>query len=309
MFTFSTGFEAATLKVPSKDHVQTYDQYGNPIHHHDDDDGPHGPHAPGPRKQTIGFAKFRTRNEALDARDALSGRRVDAEKGNVLKAEMAKKNLHTRRGIAHDTIALAAMAALARERERDRQAERERETPSSGQRYAAAFDAFHSVASPPAPPSSIGTSLMQHIDNDAHYDERDQPTPAPSAQSVDGRRAYSSYPPPDESTPRGSNAARLAGLSIGSVPAGSASAGALPSPPLPRTANPADQNPPINTLYVGGLPAVLPSLTGPMSALHLEDALRSTFSRCPGFRRLNFRQKSNGPMVFVEVRRYCEEML
>ncbi|KAF8204684.1 hypothetical protein BJ912DRAFT_5342 [Pholiota molesta] len=52
-----------------------------------------------PRKQIIGFAKFRSREEALIARDVLQGRRVDIEKGAVLKAEMAKKNLHTKRGV------------------------------------------------------------------------------------------------------------------------------------------------------------------------------------------------------------------
>ncbi|KAJ7755920.1 hypothetical protein B0H16DRAFT_1315345, partial [Mycena metata] len=52
-----------------------------------------------PRKQIIGFAKFRTREEALGARDVLQGRRVDIDKGAVLKAEMAKKNLHTKRGV------------------------------------------------------------------------------------------------------------------------------------------------------------------------------------------------------------------
>lgn len=52
-----------------------------------------------PRKQIIGFAKFRSREEALVARDVLQGRRVDIEKGAVLKAEMAKKNLHTKRGV------------------------------------------------------------------------------------------------------------------------------------------------------------------------------------------------------------------
>ncbi|GAA5827230.1 hypothetical protein JCM11251_001181 [Rhodosporidiobolus azoricus] len=70
--------------------------------------------------------------------------------------------------------------------------------------------------------------------------------------------------------------------------------------PIPRTQNPADMNAPKNTLYVGGLPAVLPSLTGPFSASHLEDSLRNAFSRCPGFKRLQFRSKSNGPIVFVE---------
>ncbi|CCF49301.1 uncharacterized protein UHO2_05131 [Ustilago hordei] len=52
--------------------------------------------AAGKIKQIIGFAKFRTRTEALEARDALNGRKVDAEKGCVLKTEMAKKNLHTK---------------------------------------------------------------------------------------------------------------------------------------------------------------------------------------------------------------------
>ncbi|KIK67648.1 hypothetical protein GYMLUDRAFT_786894 [Collybiopsis luxurians FD-317 M1] len=52
-----------------------------------------------PRKQIIGFAKFRTREAAMEARDVLQGRRVDIEKGSVLKAEMAKKNLHTKRGV------------------------------------------------------------------------------------------------------------------------------------------------------------------------------------------------------------------
>ncbi|KAG0167156.1 hypothetical protein DFQ28_006237, partial [Apophysomyces sp. BC1034] len=80
MFIFSPGFEAATLKVPSKD--QEEDPGLNNINN--------------PRKQIIGFAKFRTRFEALESRDILNGRRVDAEKGSMLKAEMAKKNLHTK---------------------------------------------------------------------------------------------------------------------------------------------------------------------------------------------------------------------
>lgn len=40
---------------------------------------------------------YRTRQEALAARDMLSGRKIDLEKGCILKAEMAKKNLHVRR--------------------------------------------------------------------------------------------------------------------------------------------------------------------------------------------------------------------
>lgn len=47
-------------------------------------------------EQIIGFAKFRTRSDALQARDYLNGRMVDSERGCVLKTEMAKKNLHTK---------------------------------------------------------------------------------------------------------------------------------------------------------------------------------------------------------------------
>ncbi|KAI0326721.1 hypothetical protein GY45DRAFT_1258428 [Cubamyces sp. BRFM 1775] len=142
MFTFSPGFEAATLKIPNKEstsystnsaqngrtpglplpfgggsndpyNLVTLNQGGVLIDA--GRDGPmtswpaSGPNEDGhfgqsnmpmqpPRKQIIGFAKFRTRADALQARDVLQGRRVDVEKGAVLKAEMAKKNLHTKRG-------------------------------------------------------------------------------------------------------------------------------------------------------------------------------------------------------------------
>ncbi|KIM46491.1 hypothetical protein M413DRAFT_316136 [Hebeloma cylindrosporum] len=148
MFTFSPGFEAATLKIPNKEytayngllpsssnpsaqHQRAYptDPYSVvldagrdglaswPAAQHDDLAAHHynlstGLPNPTPalatssntlnlpqRKQIIGFAKFRTREEALSARDVLQGRRVDIEKGAVLKAEMAKKNLHTKRGV------------------------------------------------------------------------------------------------------------------------------------------------------------------------------------------------------------------
>ncbi|KAF9919725.1 hypothetical protein FBU30_010616 [Linnemannia zychae] len=89
MFVFTPGFEAATLKIPNKepqeDDALTQDVNGI-----------------NPRKQIIGFAKFRTHQEALQAIQVLSGRRVDAEKGSLLKAEMAKKNLHTRRGLSNE---------------------------------------------------------------------------------------------------------------------------------------------------------------------------------------------------------------
>jgi hypothetical protein len=150
MFTFSSGFEAATLKIPNKEYT-AYNGGGRPYASNYGSNDPYnlvtvnqggvvvdggrdgttsswpaatpqnqpgderepgappfgaGPPGAGPqqgmmppRKQIIGFAKFRTRSDALEARDVLQGRRVDIEKGAVLKAEMAKKNLHTKRGV------------------------------------------------------------------------------------------------------------------------------------------------------------------------------------------------------------------
>ncbi|KAG8962883.1 hypothetical protein FRC03_003670 [Tulasnella sp. 419] len=171
MFTFSQGFEAATLKIPNKE-LPSYgahnaangvtttqaataalrsagyfsgpgasDPYNlltansggvlldsrelssaaasglwNGLTGADDPyrtnlDPAHAPAPPPQRKQIIGFAKFRTRQEALDAREILSGKRVDAEKGSVLKAEMAKKNLHTKRGVGPLPINTEALLA------------------------------------------------------------------------------------------------------------------------------------------------------------------------------------------------------
>lgn len=142
MFTFSAGFEAATLKIPNREltsygslgggsnragalpghyggsndpyNLVTVNQGGVVVDGRDGttsswpappmsftEDGhfvQNNPPVQPPRKQIIGFAKFRSRHEALEARDTLQGRRVDLEKGSVLKAEMAKKNLHTKRG-------------------------------------------------------------------------------------------------------------------------------------------------------------------------------------------------------------------
>ncbi|OCH94521.1 hypothetical protein OBBRIDRAFT_848034 [Obba rivulosa] len=139
MFTFSSGFEAATLKIPNKEYtaygsgaptgprsgfqypgsndpynIVTVNQGGVVVDGGRDGPTTSWPTVPpqgnddghfvqsnvpqAPRKQIIGFAKFRTRQEALEARDVLQGRRVDVERGSTLKAEMAKKNLHTKRG-------------------------------------------------------------------------------------------------------------------------------------------------------------------------------------------------------------------
>lgn len=56
------------------------------------------------RRQTIGFARFKTRNDALAAKDHLQGKKIDSLTGSVLKAEMAKKNLHTKKTTSSEEI-------------------------------------------------------------------------------------------------------------------------------------------------------------------------------------------------------------
>ncbi|CAO3598864.1 unnamed protein product [Absidia cylindrospora] len=87
MFMFCRGFEAASLKWHCKDQ---------------DDDTSVGSNSG--KKQMIGFAKFRTRLEAMEAVEILGGKKVDQDKGTVLKAEMAKKNLHVKRGSVAPTV-------------------------------------------------------------------------------------------------------------------------------------------------------------------------------------------------------------
>ena len=64
MFTFSSGFKAATLRTQ----------------------------AGGRASLAIRFVKFHSRGKALAARDLLQGRRVDNKKGTALRVEMAKKD-------------------------------------------------------------------------------------------------------------------------------------------------------------------------------------------------------------------------
>ncbi|KAF8926744.1 hypothetical protein BGZ58_010950 [Dissophora ornata] len=155
MFVFTPGFEAATLKIPNKDQQE-------------DDALTLGVNGVNPRKQIIGFAKFRTHQEALQAITVLSGRRVDAEKGSLLKAEMAKKNLHTRRGLSNDLVASSAPNPAAAMPPTPIGITSAHNGISNGKlphplqhrnslAGSAAYDAFHSVPCSPALPSDLLT--------------------------------------------------------------------------------------------------------------------------------------------------------
>ncbi|GAN10012.1 RNA binding protein [Mucor ambiguus] len=96
MFIFAKGFEAASLKWHCKDQQDDQDFYSilNSLS----------------KKQMIGFARFSTRQEAKDAAIEMNGKRVDVEKGCILKAEMAKKNLHIKRNSIVPSTSAAASA-------------------------------------------------------------------------------------------------------------------------------------------------------------------------------------------------------
>ncbi|KAH6914783.1 hypothetical protein BKA70DRAFT_1093223 [Coprinopsis sp. MPI-PUGE-AT-0042] len=508
MFTFSSGFEAATLKIPNKEYTAygangirgfqgyngsndpynlvTMNQGGVVVDGGRDGTMSSWPAVPGdegahfggvnltPRKQIIGFAKFKSREAALEARDILQGRRVDIEKGAILKAEMAKKNLHTKRGVGpvagpalpgpisasnsmqSNTHGNAPMVAHPNEvyhpadvfpprerdlplggldlgrhgtwrdqlqkdvlavtngihshgpelnprkereeeenrrrerdatmysamgiggtrgpRERAEEEERERRKAKEARLRASnstAFDAFHSVPAGNAPAlsrtnsgvnvlagtgslmssmegrASLGSSPhLSHAFASSQHDEVGpwdrvptasngitRPGSERSSSPPDARDFVSGFPiethrvvgarPPSESSASsvvGSNPVGVIGggssvVSNGSDPDLTNAMSELvlntdngtTSPQLPSpdsgassngTKNVVDQNPPINTLYVGNLPAASPSAG--FSNDQLEDSIRHLFQAQPGYRRLVFRQKNNGPMCFVE---------
>lgn len=60
----------------------------------------------------IGFARFRTRQEASEAVVAMNGKKVDMEKGSTLKAEMAKKNLHIKRSSIAPSVITSITSTL-----------------------------------------------------------------------------------------------------------------------------------------------------------------------------------------------------
>lgn len=254
---------------------------------------------------------------------------MDAEKGSVLKAEMAKKNLHTKRGLSIDPYYPLVSAS-----KRYSLSNMVPTTPS----HASAYEAFHSV--PPALPSD------RHPPNPDFYPDLLSPggttqvfpdsmfttTSATnggdlflsrlnhrmsSKGSIEEDRFMPQHPtattgapplpptflqplPEEPMTALPDNCsldARLNGLSISTST--TTSNGGLPSPgitsptfrsfALPSMTTTTDQHPPCNTLYVGNLPHNTN-----------EEELRAMFSQCIGYQRLSFSNKQNGPMCFVE---------
>lgn len=210
MFVFSHGFEAATLKIPVKDSFNapnTKDPYtlanistSGILADRDSssvDDSSNNinnisaAQQLSVRKQTIGFAKFKTKQAALEAKDVLSGRKIDNDRGCILKAEMAKKNLHTRvKNVDNNNNNINNINNMqisqSQEALRQNHINSQHNTNSNllpstssawdGQRSSAVFEAFHNAANSPTTASICSPNqdtLFRPFDTD--------PTPATRA--------------------------------------------------------------------------------------------------------------------------------
>ena len=106
MFLFARGFEASMLKYPTTNGAQKPEESADSRRANEklrttgsEKEMRESESQTSRNKQIIGFAKFSTREEALQARDVLNGFRIDSDRGCILKAELAKKNLHTKRSV------------------------------------------------------------------------------------------------------------------------------------------------------------------------------------------------------------------
>jgi hypothetical protein len=241
----------------------------------------------------------------------LSGRKIDAEKGCVIKAEMAKKNLHTKRGLssAQDIHKLPYPNSIASFRRRsvpegfDQQYYKGQN--DYGQQYDSMYNDYQSnyqghylditgndVFDPFSPADPILD--MDHDRMDQYYSNECLSPTEPEFDSKLPPLFGSSQPSRGFSSVLYNSDALLSKslgtMSMGDFP-GAESFGRSGSFSYSNATHPgADQNPPCNTLYVGNLPND-----------NCEEELRHLFQCCPGYKRLCFKTRVNGPMCFVEV--------
>ncbi|KAI9303303.1 hypothetical protein BJ944DRAFT_165664 [Cunninghamella echinulata] len=292
MFMFSPGFEAASLKWHCKDQ--------------DDDSATTINPTLNGKKQMIGFARFRTRLEALEAVEVISGKKVDQEKGFTLKAEMAKKNLHVKRGSIAPT------------------SNNNSSNSSNNNTKKLMFGHHEPFTFSPLPSDLLSPMTDYKSDPFALAAEHQPSTMTPTtpvfndhvfgfrSYSIDGRNTTNTITttttttiPEDMSLDPFNYLSKSSPMPIErnthpyfiddhtinnhfNHPHPHQLHSEFPSLASSQRSN-TDQNPPCNTLYVGNLP---PNTN--------EDELRQLFSKCNGYKRMYFRTKPQGPMCFVE---------
>lgn len=280
LFAFAKGYEGCSLRIPTADSEAS----GSPLLRC---------FSSVPRGQILGFAKFRTLQDALDACRMLNGRVVDAERGSVLRVEMAKKNLVLSQikskaappplfeasSKEHYSLFGGPAAVIAR-----RSSVPVTTTVYQGGSKCVGGGEVASVA--PVQPQQQQRSLSLSIPGN--------PLPVPiAAPNVPSRECSLSTPGSIMSmaTVSGGPSGAMLPAKSSSVPTSIASTPAASLLcAIGSNSMPAPENPPCNTLYVGNLPP---------NASEME--LRAIFCIVQGFRRLSFKPKLGGsPMCFVE---------
>lgn len=322
MFLFASGFEGAVLKTTniSLNFSTSTSTSNNSLDETN-------------RKQLIGFVKFSKASEAIYALEVLNGKILDQERGLVLKAEIAKKNLYIK-----STASLAVSIGF----------------PSK---------TSSNISTPAATAAAAASSTMKSINNfnfpsSLSDDESilisamctcsspiSDSSPCQSCPIIANRSALTSPPPPQlqhrmmsitlpgESGPSIICAPEVIGqeepavpVKIIEVPATMKPSSSLiyststtPSPPilLSKGVPPlvSDRVLDIATLQktliaspnLGSMAAIVGE-NFPCNTLYVgnlppsaqEEELRALFRNCLGYRRLSFRPKSSGPMCFVE---------
>lgn len=252
------------------------------------------------RKQLIGFVKFSKSSEALYALENLNGRILDQERGIVIKAEIAKKNLFIK--TSPIPINSSTTTAIARRLSSD---EEDLFTPSSCTECSPCLIPFCNSCTPSSSSNtlSVGSSIsrVMSITLPGQSDPAlisapkpvktdllvlEQPSialstcsPSPSQQPQQFLQSQQHVLLPKSPHPISDRIIDLCALQRSLIA----------SPSLGIMAAIVGENFPCNTLYVGNLPPIAQ-----------EEELRSLFRNCLGYRRLSFRPKSSGPMCFVE---------
>lgn len=268
LFVFASGFEYSALKVCDEDEILGCNgllslQVGVGVSSNASVDVSNGLKAK--KKIVVGLAKFKTREEALEAKERLNEFKFDGK--HLLLSELAKKNLN-RRDVALNPSYFSSSGHFSHRASRD-------------------FGASFEIPTPTYSISQLDTSIDDIISSAG----RGMAIKPPSNEFFpdflnDGIGGLGLSNSPSKEDGFGKMGQNL--LSHGKfMNVSGSSVTIVPSKKMFR--HPIGENPPCNTLYVGNLP---------MNSC--EEELRQLFINCPGYKRLSFRTKSNGPMCFVE---------
>lgn len=281
MFLFAPGFEGAVLKtttistcpvIPPSTATSCVDE--------------------SQRKQLIGFVKFSKAAEAIYALEILNGKILDQERGIVLKAEIAKKNLFIKSASSPAVSINSSVTATPKK------------IPSSlnDEDFTCTCNAFTNcqlcapwLASATTTTTTVNKNRVMSITLPGQADpaiisapevEIKIAAPKPSSSCFTSSSPSPSSPPPPPPSLLSKSPLPVPERIIDLC---AMQKNLIASPALGSLAAIVGENFPCNTLYVGNLPAIAQ-----------EDELRALFRNCLGYRRLSFRPKASGPMCFVE---------